>query len=1213
MVEILEHAIRKVDALAERSERLNTWWQHISEMPQDVRAVERFEKDVFIARLNDAIGGWEQVKQHLADAVEECMRHRGWLAIERPEISVGPPTWLRRSPGAEAPTGILVYGPQGTAKVDLMYAAAEAMGRRYRNHYIESSEDSELWKGWTGVRRGRITGALAETGICNPVMLLHGIDRARAATGEVINSAMERPGATGFVDDYLEVPWDVSEILWLTSAVDMSKVPVMLQRKMHLVKAEAQTHADRVAVVRHRIANTSGRSQSQPGELCLDGDNTRIGWNATEKRGTGLVIWDGELAQGDRSEALEESELYQAGEGMGITSEAAEELVRLHGDTGTFQDLCRMSDRVHALCVRERATSRAGGPGDLQIRTEDVLRHYGTGGERSLPRAVRDAIDAEREIRTESDKENNTVNDRWIDWLENVPWTGPPAPILAAATIIERLDRTHAGREEAKRRLAHHISGHRDGKVGSVMCLAGPPGVGKTSLAQATADAAGRPLVRLACGGWRDETDLRGHNRTWRGAQPGWILREIRRVKCRWPIFLLDEIDKMGNDPAGVLLEVFDPTLRHAFRDAFLELAFDLSQVVFITTANDTTRIVPALRDRLDIVELNAYTDDEKVEIAVRQMLPKAAEAAGLSGRSQAATRAACIEVVTGYTREQGVRELERRLTQLCLQAANTGTRLPIQSGDIRRLLGHARRPDEDASGTLAKHIAQRQLPPNAYKGARRAMRVIENDTTSEGERNRARNYIETLVAMPWGEPAQRPDGRAATRADTLETLDGAIEGQEKAKSALTDRATAWNGREAGITIPCLSGAAGTGKSTLAEACATATGRMSVAIDCRTLSDTEKIDGHQHTGAGEITRALCRGQGRPVLLILEHIDEVSQGQGIGAVAAMLNARSRGTFVDRYLGIEIDIENYPMIATARRFEKIGKAIAEHLQRIAVRGYTNSEKAQIARRIWPHLTSQNRKRLNAAVLDKLIEQEPEHAGMWRMIAKLEKLETAGKDVSRKRASGRRAARRASSRSGRALGLYVDAQGAGVMLIDAGRSAGSGKVTLSGQQNQAMAESVQSSRQWLIERTEAFGLQRGWEGSTDLHVHAGNVAEPKGGGSAALAMAAALASAMTGRRIRDGVALTGALALGDEVGPVGNVTEKLIGAARAGMKQVHVPKGNRRRSRARERRLKSKWSTRRTLQKQSWTCWRTTTRASTRPETGRHEPGCGTRRNR
>ena len=543
---VIEQAKKKVQQLVSGTKELTNWWRHVAEMPRTERAVESFDRCAFLNGLDREVGGWDQVKQRLADAVEACMRHRGWLCIEQPGDADAKATWVQRTPGWGARTGILIYGPEGTGKISLMHAAAQALGRKYETYVMEQGNQEEEWGGSAGERRGRITETLAQTGICNPMLLVQRLDKTAEQTKGILETAMHPVAGREFVDDYLEVSWDVSGILWVATAEDETRVPEGMRSRMHLVQADPYTHTDKIAIVRHRIANRRARIKNQTSQLCLDGDNARIStiheleWESTR------IVWEGRLQDEETAREIVEGAAYRGYGETNITSEGAEELVARYAEAEEIGKLCQVTDNLRELCVREKTTVQSTVGQKLRITAADVRRHLGKRLDEGLPRPVREAIEAERKIYRDNDKEGS-VDKRWIDWLESVPWTGPPAPVVAGSTIIERLDRTHAGRDNAKRRLAGHIATAPNESNASVMCLAGPPGVGKTSLAQAAADAARKPLVRLACGGWRDETDLRGHNRTWRGAQPGWIIRELRRAKCRWPVFLLDEIDKIGS------------------------------------------------------------------------------------------------------------------------------------------------------------------------------------------------------------------------------------------------------------------------------------------------------------------------------------------------------------------------------------------------------------------------------------------------------------------------------------------------------------------------------------------------------------------------------------------------------------------------------------------------------------------------------------------
>jgi ATP-dependent Lon protease len=344
-----------------------------------------------------------------------------------------------------------------------------------------------------------------------------------------------------------------------------------------------------------------------------------------------------------------------------------------------------------------------------------------------LPEKVREA--ALREVdKLERGSEQNPETAwirTWLDTVLELPWGVTTEDSTDVATARAVLDADHHGLEEVKDRIVEYLAvrarrAERGLQVvggrgsGAVVLLAGPPGVGKTSLGESVARALGRKFVRVALGGVRDEAEIRGHRRTYVGALPGRIVRAIKEAGSMNPVVLLDEVDKVGadyrGDPAAALLEVLDPAQNHTFRDHYLELDLDLSDVLFIATANVLETIPSALLDRMELVAIDGYTEDDKVAIARDFLLPRQRERAALTADEVTVSDAALRELAANYTREAGVRQLERLLAKALRKAATrlaTGaTRVDIDEGDLKELVGRPRFTPESAERTAVPGVA---------------------------------------------------------------------------------------------------------------------------------------------------------------------------------------------------------------------------------------------------------------------------------------------------------------------------------------------------------------------------------------------------------------------------------------------------------------------------------------------------------------------------
>lgn len=305
----------------------------------------------------------------------------------------------------------------------------------------------------------------------------------------------------------------------------------------------------------------------------------------------------------------------------------------------------------------------------------------------------------DRLLKMPSGSAEGSVIRTYVDWIFDLPWTKSTEEIIDLDKAQQILDEDHYGLEKVKDRIVEYlaIKKLKNNLKGSILCLIGPPGVGKTSIAKSVARALNRNYVRMSLGGVRDEAEIRGHRRTYVGAMPGRILTALKQAGSKNPLILLDEIDKMSSDfrgdPAAAMLEVLDSEQNFAFRDHYLELPFDLSDVMFFTTANNYETIPRPLLDRMEVIFLSSYTEEEKLNIAMKYLLPKQIEAHGLKKGSIKIDEATVRDIVNYYTKEAGVRSLEREIATVCRKAArhmvsNNKKSVTISQGTLEKYLG---------------------------------------------------------------------------------------------------------------------------------------------------------------------------------------------------------------------------------------------------------------------------------------------------------------------------------------------------------------------------------------------------------------------------------------------------------------------------------------------------------------------------------------------
>jgi ATP-dependent Lon protease len=490
------------------------------------------------------------------------------------------------------------------------------------------------------------------------------------------------------------------EGLWRIHVTSFPSEKPYLRAKFDVLRDTSGESVEVTALARHasqRFREIIKLSPAMP-------DQVKVAAMNTEKPGplADLIAANLNLSLQDRQHLLETRDVQERLEYLRPLLDRELEVVQLGSKIqNEVTNSMAKSQRDFFLREQIRAIQRELGEGDPAAGDVAALRKQLE--ENPLPEEAQKV--AQKEIDRLSQMSpavaEYTISRNYLDWLLNLPWNKTTDDKIDLRRAEKILNEQHYGLEKVKERLLDYLAviKLKHDLKGPILCLVGPPGVGKTSLGKSVADALGRKFIRIALGGLRDEAEIRGHRRTYVGAMPGRIIQALRRIETRNPVILFDELDKVGSDyrgdPAAALLEVLDPQQNNTFTDHYLDLPFDLSQVLFITTANWLDPIHAALRDRLETIRLPSYTAAEKLQIAKRHLIPRQLEEHGLKRSGVKFPDVTLKKLIHEYTHEAGVRQLEREIGTLARKAARRvvtsrhNGALVMKPEDLKKLLGH--------------------------------------------------------------------------------------------------------------------------------------------------------------------------------------------------------------------------------------------------------------------------------------------------------------------------------------------------------------------------------------------------------------------------------------------------------------------------------------------------------------------------------------------
>ena len=768
-------------------------------------------------------------------------------------------------------------------------------------------------------------------------------------------------------------------------------------------------------------------------------------------------------------------------------AEAIRRIIRDYtGESGVAQLQIRLAEVCRRVLPRRTAAP-------VVVTSAGVAALLGSGAPAdALPLPVRQAIEVERARLSGESKGDATPTSSWIEWLEHLPWTRRNDAPIDLARTRQVLDAGQAGLADAKARIIEYLAVRKRNPrgAGAALCFLGPPGVGKTSLAQAVARALGREYVKLPCGGLRDETDLRGHNRTWHKAQPGSILRELRRVGYRDPVFVLDEVDKSDPLPRRSSWRCSTRSSRggSGIRSSSCRSTCRKSSSSRPPTTGTGSR--RPLRDRLELVELRGYTEAEKLAIARSHLVPAENRAAGLTPVPVRIGDAALREVIRRCTREPGIRQLARCIKAICRKVAlgrETGdpalNRGRVTVREVRRWFGADAGVDGE-SDRLYRRLDARGVPSAVSSKARRVFERLSMSglASTDPEYERSREYLECLAHLPWNLGTAGTPTLPQVRAK----LDEGHHGLVAAKEEILDHLAAHLAHpELPPPVLCLTGPEGVGKTSLAHGLARALGRVCAHVACADLMDAAALVGEPRGRPGRIVEELRRAGARNPVFVFDELDRLRGDRLPGALLELFDGNRRAGFRDRYVDLPFDLSSALFVSTAIGLGPVASTVRERLHVVSLPGYTDDEMLAIAAGyVLPvlfgfHRFSAESVRVTDEALRAVMRRGAGEAGVWSLVNALGAL---CRKVARRRSEGGDSPvvlepatvvellgpppvpeTRVGDRTGRpgvAVALGVTADGGDVIFVEAGRMPGRGRLTLTGSLGDDMRESGQTA---------------------------------------------------------------------------------------------------------------------------------------------------------